>query len=400
LNKSDLTLNNDCITPINLFLQDILEHTPKMLIQSLIKATREELMVYVRKTPSQLTVWDFTLELPLLILICVIMGAACIISSFSVTILTCQRQAPTTGSCQLVDTNLLWHNQSTIPLDTLQGASVRSYFSGKTTTYRIILFTQTGEIPITNSISKGEQEDIAFQIDTFIKNSNQKSLEVSDHSNRGNFFFGLFIWGCGLLFPLFNSERIEIITCSWDETLGQITLKQRDLLSPLGSLDLSLQEIASAAIESTLHSAINRYGKTFNYSKYYLVLVLQSGARIRLGWDGTVLLKSKQQVVNYISTILHQHHLANPHRHQQQPELENVPQPSTLEQEIATWKTALLVNPNNAEAHYHLGLALYRHNQPKEATAHLELAKELFTARGDSKKADEVQILLWQFGLE
>jgi tetratricopeptide (TPR) repeat protein len=79
---------------------------------------------------------------------------------------------------------------------------------------------------------------------------------------------------------------------------------------------------------------------------------------------------------------------------------EELTQQSKLDKEVATWQEAIRLNPNNADAHYQLGLALYRQDKRKEASTHLQLAKELFNAEGNSQKANQVQGLLWEWGLE
>lgn len=85
---------------------------------------------------------------------------------------------------------------------------------------------------------------------------------------------------------------------------------------------------------------------------------------------------------------------------QPNPRLEKLTKQEALEQEIAIWQKAICVNPNNAEAHYHLGMAFYRHHQRQEATESLQNAIHLFKTQGNSHKAAEVQNFLWQLGLE
>ncbi|HEY9650528.1 MAG TPA: tetratricopeptide repeat protein, partial [Coleofasciculaceae cyanobacterium] len=155
-------------------------------------------------------------------------------------------------------------------------------------------------------------------------------------------------------------------------------------------------DIESATIESTVHSTVNRSFQTVTYKKYYLVLVLKSGERLRLTFYETVLLKNKEKVVRYISSLLAKtNHVGNSTK-----VVERLAKQSSIEQEIATWQEAIRVSPDNAEAHYRLGLALYRHNQRQDATDSLERAKDLFKVQGNSKKADEIQSVLWELGLE
>ena len=265
-------------------------------------------MVFVRQTPRKLTVWDFSSGFWRVTLGFGIMGAFLIISSFAVTTLTCQRWSPIEGSCKLADLNLPWVNVKEIPLNTLQRAEFRTKLGsgrGISYIYKIVLLTQTGEIEIAVSSYKGEKENITDKINNFIKNPDQSFLQVRQDGQREKLFWGLFFWGYGLVALLFFGADIEVITCSIDKTLGRLTLKQRNsLFLPTGFIEHSIQDIDSAAIETTSHSKLNRFWRKVSYNKYYLVVVLKSGDRIRLAWDETVLLKSKQKVVDYISTIV------------------------------------------------------------------------------------------------
>jgi hypothetical protein len=236
------------------------------------------------------------------------MGAFLILSSFAVTTLTCQRWSAAQGSCKLTDLNFPWVNVKEIPLTTLRGAEFRTQLgSGRGISYihKIVLLTPTAEIDVAVSSHKGEKEDITEQINRFIKNSNQTFLKVRQDGQQEKLFWGLFFWGSGLVAVLFFGAEIEIITCSFDKTLGRLTLKQRNSLSlPSGFIEHSIQEIDSATIETTSRSKLDRFWRTVGYNEYYLVLVLKSGERIRLTWHETVLLKGKQKVVDYISRIL------------------------------------------------------------------------------------------------
>lgn len=68
------------------------------------------------------------------------------------TTLTCQRQLiePTQGTCNSIETGLLDSTEKKIPLNTLQGARVEQSRSDDDYTYRVILLTINGEIPLTS----------------------------------------------------------------------------------------------------------------------------------------------------------------------------------------------------------------------------------------------------------
>jgi tetratricopeptide (TPR) repeat protein len=169
-----------------------------------------------------------------------------------------------------------------------------------------------------------------------------------------------------------------------------MTLRQRNLFRN-SLLQKPLREIESAEIKSKCYSTKDRWGRTVNYTMYHIALQLNSGEYFRLNQYDTRILKGKQKIVEYISKMLQQ---------QQSSDSKQLTQINALEKEIATWQKTLRVSPDNAEAHYNLGLALYRHHQRKEAIAPLQRAKELFKIQGHSQKAAEVQNLLWQLGLE
>ncbi|MBD2576249.1 tetratricopeptide repeat protein [Oscillatoria sp. FACHB-1406] len=347
--------------------------------------------IFVRKTPTRLIVWDISWFFLFMGAIFTGGGLILPIFNFSIATLTCDRQSLTPARCQLVERGFHSPKITEIPLDSLQQASVRSTYAGRGQSYRLSLLTQTGEIDFPRTSFRGQKYAIADLINTFIRNPKQTSLEVSQDERLLGLFWGLFIWILGILF-LFGIARddCEFLSCDCDTERRLLVLKQRNGWRK-GTIEYSLIECDRALIETSHHTRMTRWLQTINYSEYSIVLLLKSGERIWLTTYETEMLKGKRRVVEYIAKQLKK--------------LESsLPKESTnlqaLEQEIAIWRDAIAVSPNNAEAHYHLGLAFYRHHQRPEASRSLQRAKALFQDAGNAQKATEVQDFLWQSGLE
>ena len=262
-------------------------------------------MVFERQTPSKLTIWDVSYSFWVIVFCFGLMGAYYISSSFSVTTITCHRWLQNQGNCTLFEFTFPFVQMRNIPINTLKGAYFKSNFSGRSLSYKIVLLTQSGEIYIANSSHPGEKEYIAPQIDSFIRNSNSTVLNVRQKGQLVDLFWGLLFWAGGILCLFLNGDQIEVLTCSWDKTLKRIVLQQRNFLSlSTGNLEWSIEDIDSVTIESTVHLTMNRFFQTVTYKKYYLVLISKSGTRLRLTFYGTVLLKNKEKVVEYISKLL------------------------------------------------------------------------------------------------
>jgi hypothetical protein len=353
---------------------------------------------FSHKTPNKLTVWDATLGFWVISFFLAIAGAYVMLFNASVTTLTCERQSPTQGNCKLVETNLQVPQVQEIPLNTLQQAKVISSFSGRSTSHRLFLLNQTGYIAFPRASGLDKLESIAAQINAFIRNRNSIYIKVTQDDRLEGFISGLFLWGLGAVIVLFN-HAIEYLRCEFDKNKGFINLKQGNLIR-YGVIHQSIDEIDSVTIETIKHSRLTKTLQYVYFNKYRLVLILKSGDRIPLTSYDTQILIGKEKVVEYIATLLKNPHNYENFKPKPSPELEKLKHQAALEQEIVIWQEAIRTNPNNAEAHYHLGMAFYRHHQRQEATESLQRARDLFKTQGNSHKAAQVQDFLWQLGLD
>lgn len=142
---------------------------------------------------------------------------------------------------------------------------------------------------------------------------------------------------------------------------------------------------------------------------YQVSLISHRVGQIHLTCSETDILRSKRKLVKQISAWLerhrHQPQLARPisitsspsQQTQQNRACEAIEE---RDREIDKWQLAVDTDPNNAEAHYQLGIALYRNKKRQEASFHLKRARDLLTALGDRQKAAQIQDYLWQFGLD
>jgi hypothetical protein len=351
------------------------------------------MQIFRQQTSNKLTIGDALRQGWIPSLVFGLSGLFFILVNSSISTLTCQRQIQNRGSCEFRQSGLRGSDVRKIRLDFLHGAEVRSSYSGRSRSYKLFLLTEAGEIPFSTTSSKGKKYSIASQINTFIGNPSANFLEVSEDARLYGLAWGLLFWLFGAAILLFHTE---FLICKFDKPRGLITLKQRNIILRTGVLKKTIGEIDSVKIESTDHSGTDRWGRRFNYHKYYIILILKSGEYFRLTQYDTLNLEGKQKIIEYISQYLQTFNRLE----RQLPQVEQLSPQQAIEKEIATWQEFIRLNPDNAEAHYQLGLALYRHHQHQEATASLQRARDIFKTQGNSQKADVVQGFLWQFGLE
>jgi hypothetical protein len=96
------------------------------------------------------------------------------------TTLDCERSQ---DICELNRTGLWWSKKENFSLHKLQGAYVMVDRSDDGTTERVALLTAQGDIPMTySSYSPGQQSETARQINAFVMEPSQKSLQVYEDS--------------------------------------------------------------------------------------------------------------------------------------------------------------------------------------------------------------------------
>ena len=138
-------------------------------------------------------------------------GVLVMIGLGQVSTLQCDRIEPTQIACTLTARRFLKKHITPIPNGQLQGAEVEVHHHQKGgVTYRVILITKTSKIPLTEAYTfdEGKKRQKANQIDSFINNSEQSSLEIQQDNRWIIYpFGGLFVVaGCIEMFVFLNPE--------------------------------------------------------------------------------------------------------------------------------------------------------------------------------------------------
>ena len=198
----------------------------------IIKHTTTELIIQTH------SIFDFWLPSCLLMAF----GLISLTFDYHAATLNCQRSHAKQGSCQLVRSNLLGSNTKEIELAALQGAKVEScgYRS------RVVLLTSVGNVPFTaNSTNWGHKDAVAYDINFFVKNGQERLLRLSQDDRWFGWTGGILLLAAVGAIVLGNDE-----TYSFDGTLNTLSVKQRGLL-PRKVIKHSLCEIYGVEVERT-----------------------------------------------------------------------------------------------------------------------------------------------------
>ena len=131
-------------------------------------------------------IWvDLLSSLPL-----IIVGLFLVLISANTTLI-CQRIETKQGNCKLTESKLWVSSSQEISLDDLQGGKVVQKRKGSS---QVVVLTKTGGIPLGNASRWGDKNYIANQINSFVKNTDIKSLNVGqDDRWLGWIFGGIFV---------------------------------------------------------------------------------------------------------------------------------------------------------------------------------------------------------------
>lgn len=241
----------------------------------IIERTATELKIQTRG------VFDFWLHSCLLIVI----GLKWVAFDCHFATLTCRRIQATQGNCQLVRSGWLGAKVQKIQLAALQEAKVVK--SGYTS--RVVLVTDAGHIPFDRSyIHWGNKDSTAAQINSFVKNWEQKWLELKQHDSLFEWLGGLLVTA-GIAVIALGKKEIY----SFDRTLDVLIVKRQGLLG-------------TQVIKHSLHEI---YGVEVAYLRdrndeisYQLNLLRKNGDRLSL--PSTVNQYKQQQVAKAINNFL------------------------------------------------------------------------------------------------
>ena len=132
-------------------------------------------------------IWvDLLSSLPL-----IIVGLYVVLSSANTT-LSCQRIETKQGNCKLTESKLWGSSSQEFSLDDLQGGKV---LKSRKNNSPVVVLIKTGEIPLGYLPTWKDKNHIANQINSFVKNTDIKSLNVSQDDR----WFGWILGGMCLL---------------------------------------------------------------------------------------------------------------------------------------------------------------------------------------------------------
>jgi len=138
-------------------------------------------------------------------LLCIIIGLYVVLSAPNTTLI-CQRIETKQGKCKLTESKLLGSTSQEISLDDLQGGKVQK--SKRNT--KVVVLTKTGEIPLGYGTNWGDKNPTAKQINSFVKNTDIKSLNVGqDNRWFGGIFGGMCVL-CGVSKYVEQREKLYL----------------------------------------------------------------------------------------------------------------------------------------------------------------------------------------------
>ena len=206
--------------------------------------------------------------------------------------------------------------------------------------------------------------------------------------SSGNFFVYLFAV-VGLLLLIF----VEIDTITFDKNLGHLTIKRhKPLLAKTKVVKHLIQDISGVEIQQTESSnSISDNDITPSKSiNYRVCLLLESGKRrVPLTSSFTNGLGDKHKKAEVIARFLEIRNYGIGGFPSQETSSEEL-QWETVEAEIAHWETAIKSDPNDADAHIKLALALISQDQTKnkeQAMGYLKQAEAIFKSQGYDEEA-------------
>ena len=124
------------------------------------------------------------------------------------TALICQRIEIKQGNCKLTESKLWGSSSQEISLDDLQGGKVVQKRKGSS---QVVVLTKTGEIALANATRWGDKNhNIANQINSFVKNTDIKSLNVGQDDRWFGWIFGGIFVLSGVVKYVWQREKLYL----------------------------------------------------------------------------------------------------------------------------------------------------------------------------------------------
>jgi hypothetical protein len=119
--------------------------------------------------------------------------------------LSCHRSITEENTCQLTVSGIMGCKTTRIPLENLRNAEVETNSSGDSDTYRVVLLTKTGKIPL-NKVGTYFNYDLkqktAKKINDFLENQTKRSLLVEEQPSWYLYFMGSLFILAGMIVAL------------------------------------------------------------------------------------------------------------------------------------------------------------------------------------------------------
>ncbi len=228
----------------------------------------------------------------LLGLVFILISVVAVVFLGNETTLVCTRSGE--AVCTLSQKTMVKTTTRTIPLSQMRDAYVESNVdSDGDETFRVVLRTASGDIPLTSSRSSGfaAKRDAANQINAFLQSGSQPRLVVEQDDRLLLYIIGAILAGAGSLLILLTSR----VALDLDRSTGLAVLSKNSLVTR-SSEEYLLDDLAGAEVQESSGS---------DGRSYRVALVQHSGARIPLTSYYSSGHKGKQELADAINQFLH-----------------------------------------------------------------------------------------------
>ena len=305
---------------------------------------------------------------------------------------TCRRDSTTPATCEISRTGLLGKKQQILPLEDIQGTKINHWRDGEdSSSYSLILLTKQGEIaPIDTRFYNHETVyNWGEKIDVFLQDNQQDNLLI-EYDAR---------WDDYILSALFISSGIvvflcaKVVFCKIDKTLGILTLEKYSIIGNSQEKynirhikGLTLQTSNGGKSKGSRVALVMVSGKYIPFTSYY-----SSG------------FNQHQKTVDTISKFLNLEKIREYQPIISLPDIFSLAKnilgitfinPQQREAKLENLQEVVRNNPDDAEANYRYGLALYILQRHREAEPFLETAQRLLRDQSDVQKVQQLDILL------
>ncbi len=182
------------------------------------------------------------------------------LGSFSYSSLKCHRITPVQTQCKAFRVSFIHRYSHKFTLNQLQNVSLQKksvpYGNGTKNAYRVILETHHQKLPFTTYYTSRFPQKLKSEIETFINNDNQDSLNIKVLPNFLGITFFIVILLMALPSLLFGGliAIISQCSCTFDKRLNQVTWKTKGLFPE--KRECHLNEMRFVEIQQQQHNHV------------------------------------------------------------------------------------------------------------------------------------------------